>query len=104
LREAVLALVDDDADRETRLARGAAYYTPRGLDAAGVLSTLLSKGGEALRCLSAYHAGELGLDSLGPELEQLAHGGSPFEHEVATRALALLRHPETEVVQSVRSA
>ena len=72
LREAVLALVDDVPD--TRAWRGPQPTTvPRPLDYEELLGPLLEEPGETVRCLAAYHVGELGLTALRPA----AGGGEP---------------------------
>lgn len=100
LRESVIGLVDDLTDAE-RLVHGPPFYTPEHstserLDPDAVLDALLERGGESLRCLAAYHVGELGLDKLAPRLEALRNGGSRLTTEVVERALELLNHAGKE--------
>ena len=60
LREPILALVDEAADAE-RLAGAGELYAARPLGYEAVLERMLDEGGETLRCIAAYHVGELGL-------------------------------------------
>ncbi len=89
LRGAVLAVVDDAGD-EARLASAGEVYAPAALGYEDVLSLILERGGESLRCVAAYHVGELGLVALRPRLERLRGSGTTFflsrvvEHVLAT--------------------
>jgi hypothetical protein len=95
LRGPVLAVVDDGGD-EARLARAGEVYAPGALGYEDVLSLMLERGGESLRCVAAHHVGELGLVALRPRLEELRGAGTSFflsrvvEH-------ALLAFPEEGV-------
>jgi hypothetical protein len=52
---------------------------------------MLDEGGESLRCIAAYHVGELGLVALRPRLERLREqGASFFLARVVERTLAAL--------------
>ena len=56
--------------------------------------TLLGVGDETLRCLAAYHVGELGLTDLRGRLETFRQAeASPFFTRVLERALELLALP-----------
>jgi hypothetical protein len=70
LREAVLSLVDD-APETLRAVSVEGYYVAEDLEYEGLLATLLEQPGETLRCLAAYHVGELGLRALRPRIETL---------------------------------
>jgi HEAT repeat protein len=90
VREAVLALVDDIPD-ERRLLGAGTFYAPSGPTYEALLATLLEEPGETLRCIAAYHVGELGLVGLRERLE--AYRSEPtglFLLRVIERALALL--------------
>ncbi|HSD66177.1 MAG TPA: hypothetical protein VLF95_05725, partial [Vicinamibacteria bacterium] len=63
LRGPVLAVVDDASDA-ARLARAGELYAPATLGYEKVLALILDRGGESLRCVAAYHVGELGLAAL----------------------------------------
>jgi ATP/ADP translocase len=77
LRGAVLAVVDDRGD-DSRLARAGELYAPVDLGYEDVLSLILGRGGESLRCVAAHHVGELGLVALRPHLERLRGSGTTF--------------------------
>lgn len=62
LRDAVLASVDDGATSE-RLAAAARYYQTRPLSYEELLGVILEAPSETLRCIVAYHVGELGLET-----------------------------------------
>ena len=90
LRDAVLALVDD-APAEAALLRAAPYYEASPLTYSQLLERLLDEPGETLRCLAAYHVGELGLTELRGRLESLSQAGTGlFVTRVMERALRLL--------------
>jgi AAA family ATP:ADP antiporter len=89
IRDPLLALVDDLPTRE-KLARAGRYLPPMRDDYEAVLMSLLDRGGVALRSLVAYHAGELRIAGLRPQLERMCQeppGGVP---QVAERALRML--------------
>jgi len=92
LREPVMAAVDEDADAR-RLARAAPAYRPPGLGYDELLALLIDQPGETVRCLAAYHVGELGLVALGPRLEAVKaeDRAGLFLLRVVERALSLLR-------------
>ncbi len=93
LREPLLALVDDAPDAE-RLLRAAPVYEPRPLAYEELLGLILEQPGESLRCIAAYHVGEIGLVSLRPRLESfpLSETGF-FLSRVIERTLAILARP-----------
>jgi hypothetical protein len=93
LREAVLTLVGDG--QEAVRAGGGPYYPAPNLRYVDVLSAMLDRGDESLRCIVAHHVGELGLTELRPRLEQLMAGGPGFfVMRVVSRALELLADNE----------
>jgi ATP/ADP translocase len=77
MRGPVLAVVDDAGDAG-RLARAGELYSPDALGYEEVLSLMLERGGESLRCVAAHHVGELGLVALRPLLEELRRRGTSF--------------------------
>jgi AAA family ATP:ADP antiporter len=101
LRGAVLALVDDIPDVE-RFSSAEPLRQLEPFPYEALLGALLDSGGETLQCLAAYHIGELGLERLRPQLEQLLTDGSEFTVSVVKRAIELLDDPEREVIHSVR--
>jgi ATP:ADP antiporter, AAA family len=103
LRGALLALVDDAPDAE-RLRRGAPLYTPRPLDYESLLALILEQPGESLRCIAAYHVGELGLTALRPRLEKLKPSPETgfFLARVVERALDLLSRSEGGALAQAR--
>jgi ATP/ADP translocase len=94
LREAVLALVDD-SPAEARLPFAAEYYRPAVLDYDGLLAALLDQSSETVRCIAAYHVGELGLTALRGRLEAFdTRRTGLFFSRVIERALRLLGEAE----------
>lgn len=92
-RERVMALVDD-GDERRRLAQLVGGAAPGALPYEGLLSTLLGESDETLRCLAAYHVGELGLTDMRARLETFRQAeASPFFTRVLERALELLALP-----------
>ena len=91
LRDPLLAFVDDLPDREKLLA-AAPLYTPQPVDYETLLGRLLEQPGESVRCIAAYHVGELGLRSLRPRLLALQSPGAAdfFLSRIVERALSLL--------------
>ena len=90
LRNAVMTLVDDAPDA-VRLVGASAFYAATPLGYQELLVTLLEQNGETLRCLAAYHVGELGLDSLRGRLEAFRSQETGFfVTRVIERALGLL--------------
>jgi HEAT repeat protein len=93
LREPLLALVDDTPPRE-RLRRAEPFYVRRPLGYEGLLSRILEEPGESLRCIAAYHVGELGLVSLRPQLLRFRPEETGFFlARVVERTLELLSQP-----------
>jgi ATP/ADP translocase len=94
LRPALLSLLDELAP-EAQPAAVAAFFKPRPLSYEALLAELLEQGGESLRCIAAYHVGELGLRALRGQLEsiELSQTGF-FLARVIERTLRLLAEPE----------
>jgi HEAT repeat protein len=70
LRKAVLDLTDEGLER--RPLESAPFYEPEAsLSYEDLLSLLLGTPGETVRCLAAYHVGELGLVSLRDRIETI---------------------------------
>ncbi|HSD27495.1 MAG TPA: hypothetical protein VLL75_09325, partial [Vicinamibacteria bacterium] len=93
-RGPVLAVVDDAGDA-ARLARAGEVYAPEPLGYEDVLSLILETGGESLRCVAAYHVGELRLVALRPRLEELLGSGTSFFlSRVVENALAAFREED----------
>lgn len=94
LRDPILAIVAEEPDA-ARLAGAGELYPVRPLSYEAALERMLEEGGEALRCIAAYHVGELGLVSLQPRLRALADGTpSFFLSRVLERALRVLSSGE----------
>ena len=90
LRNAVLALIDD-TPTAVRLAMAEGYYRPPVLDYEGLLAALLEEASETVRCITAYHVGELGLTALRGRLESFdTRKTGLFFSRVIERALRLL--------------
>jgi len=94
LRDPLLALVDDAPDAD-RLVRAAPYYETRRLGYEQLLELMLDQPSESLRCIAAYHVGELGLTQLRPRLESFRPNDTGFFlARVIERTLALLARSE----------
>ncbi|MEP7121543.1 MAG: Npt1/Npt2 family nucleotide transporter [Byssovorax sp.] len=102
LRGAVLGLVDDMPDVE-RFSVVEPLQKLEPLAYPDLLGALLGSGSETLQCLAAYHVGELGLEQIRPQLEQILTTGSEFTSSVVQRALDLLSDPDREVIHSARA-
>jgi ATP:ADP antiporter, AAA family len=90
LRGPLVAFVDEGPDQQ-RLAQAVPLYLERALDYEIVLGVILEHGGESLRCLAAYHIGELRLTGYRPRLEALRPEDTGFFlARVVERALKLL--------------
>lgn len=87
LQGAVLALVDDIADKD-RLARAHPYYIQPRLGYLEALTDLLDHGDPGTMGLVAYHIAEIGAVGLAPRLERLRASSDP---PVATAARHALR-------------
>jgi hypothetical protein len=100
LRDAVLALVDDASDVR-RLVAARPFYRAERLDYDGVLAALLEQPSETVRCLAAYHVGELGLTALRGRLEAVdQRSGGLFVAQVVERALRLLDRPSASMAHA----
>jgi HEAT repeat protein len=100
LRVAVLTLVDDIPDTQ-RVAQLHAFHRPAALGYAELLRTLLDDPSEAVRCIAAYHIGELGLEELREPLASARPERASYLRDVVEHALALLRAPREEIPQRV---
>lgn len=93
LRTALLALVDDTPGANPLDGAGP-YYTAEPLEYEELLGLLLEAAGETLRCLAAYHVGEVGLRNLETRLVALRQRETGFfVQRVVERALKLLSGP-----------
>jgi AAA family ATP:ADP antiporter len=90
LRDAVVGLVEEEAPVRERLAAAAPYYRGIAISYEALLATLLEQGGESLRCIAAYHVGELGLSSFRVQLERIQPQATFFVARAIERALSLL--------------
>jgi hypothetical protein len=97
LRGAVLALVDDIPDRQ-KLDRADGYHQLLGIDYETLLRSLLEKGGVGMRCLVAYHVGELRIVNLKEDLEALPPDSGEMIPRAVARATALLGRSDTKKV------
>lgn len=90
LRTALVALVDDQPDRE-RLAAGAAYHRPLQLDYDQMIADMLESSSDVIRDVTAFHIGELELRAFIPRLADLVEDQAGSA-DVA-RALAVMGRP-----------
>ena len=89
-RPAVMGLVEEAPEGE-RLEFARPFYDPVLLAYDRLLFTLLDQEGETLRCIAAYHVGELGLTEFRERLESFAREPAGlFVQRVIERSLALL--------------
>ncbi len=93
LQLAVLALVDDIADRD-RLARAEPYYRPATLGYADTLGDLLDRGEDGMVRMVAHHVAEIGARELAPRLERLRTAPGVGVVEAVEQALARLARSE----------
>ncbi|MGM0576659.1 MAG: Npt1/Npt2 family nucleotide transporter [Myxococcota bacterium] len=89
LARPLVALVDERPDRD-RLRHAPPWHEPRPRDYEGLQETLLGGGSEALRCLAAYHVGELRMVRFRERLEGFLRSARPPYAGVFRRALTLL--------------
>jgi hypothetical protein len=88
VREAVLALAVESGDP---LVAAGPFYRPESLDYEALLAHLLEQPGETVRCLAAYHVGELRLAGFRERIERLrAQETRLFVGRVFERTLRLL--------------
>ena len=74
--------------------RAAPFYTSSRPSYESLLGLILDQPSESLRCVAAYHVGELGLASLRPRLESFRPEETGFFlARVVERALTLLASP-----------
>lgn len=88
LREALVALVEEDADLEARLAAGGAFHVVNDQSYEDVLRQLLASTSEIVRDLAAYHVAEMHLSIFASELRELEDSGRATPD--VTRAIAIL--------------
>ncbi len=94
MRDPLIALIDDSPDVE-RLARAVPYYQARPVEYEALLGLILEQPGESLRCIAAYHVGELGLTAFRPRLESFRPAETGFFlARVIEHTLALLARSE----------
>jgi HEAT repeat protein len=94
LRDAVLVLIGDAAASQRLLESPDA--APRDLGYESLLGLLLEQPGETLRCIAAYHVGELRLGGLRGRIEALrAQETGLFVSRIFERTLRLISQPET---------
>ena len=86
----MLVLVDELSDGE-KLARAASFRHSAPASYSDVLRSLLERGGTGMKCLVAYHVGELRLESLLPALESLASDRTGFVAQAVDRASERIR-------------
>jgi ATP:ADP antiporter, AAA family len=102
MRGPVMGLVDESEDLE-RLAHAPESYRPVRLAYDRLLFTLLEQPGETLRCIAAYHVGELGLTEFRERLESFQKQTTGlFVQRVIERSLALLAGGGGERLQFAR--
>jgi hypothetical protein len=90
LRDPLIALIDDAPDLD-RVARAVPYYHARFFGYEELLGLMLEQPGESLRCIAAYHVGELGLTAFRPRLQEFRPAETGFFlSKVIERTLALL--------------
>jgi hypothetical protein len=77
------------------------FFKPEPLDYPGLLAALLEQPSESLRCIAAYHVGELGLAPLRAKLESLELRETGFFlARVVERTLRLLAGAEKGVAHA----
>jgi hypothetical protein len=94
LRDTLLTLVDEVSDAE-KLAR-LGHPSPETAAYESLLESLFQQRGVSMRCLVAYHAGELRLTKLRGTLEKLSSNEVGLVRTAVGRALELLSGPERE--------
>ncbi len=93
LREPLLLVVDDIPPRMKLERVESSFYTKTGMGYEEVLMMLLSLHEIGLRCVVAYHVGELGLTHFVPVLESLPSDREGVVNQTVENALAKLRSP-----------
>ena len=94
LREAVLAMVDDDAaQNKIRRASRALGYKNESTTYEAALVSMLHDRSEAVRCIVAYHIAELGIYDLAGELERVRLQNQGSVRDAIDRALRVLSTP-----------
>jgi HEAT repeat protein len=97
LREPLLALTDDVPDA-ARLRRLQPYHQPPAVQYQALLEQLLADGSEAVRCIAAYHIGELHMEALREPLAAARPAHAGYLADVFDHALGLLARPRVEEV------
>ena len=95
LRRPVAGLMENLSPGE-RLKFAPASLPPVAPDCETLLGEMIDANDLHIRCLAAYHAGELGLQQFRPRLEQLATSRSSRLREVSVRSLQMLDDPRVE--------
>jgi len=95
LRDPVLVLIDEISDeRKLPLLHG--YHRPPKLAYAALMRQLLDDDSEAVRCIAAYHIGEIGLEELRLPLEAARPERASYLRDVVEHALHLLKSPRAK--------
>ncbi len=97
-RHAILGLTGDGDDRK-RLALASPYYEASERDYEATLRTMLEEGSDSVKCLTAYHIAELGMERLRPNLERMKLQ-SDTVGEVVERAIEMLTRRPHEVMSN----
>ena len=87
-REAVVAVIDDLSPRQ-KLERAGPDFTSVRVEYNQLLRELLERPGVGIRCLVAYHIGELGIESLYSTLRELPEDSAGFVSSTVERGLSL---------------
>jgi ATP/ADP translocase/HEAT repeat protein len=95
IKEVVLGILDDVPD-DRRLAAGARLYRPPARTHDDLLKVLLEQNSLHLRCLVAYHVGELGLRDLREDLARLRDSAMEAMRDTFGVALDMLDDPGKE--------
>ena len=97
LRDPVQALVDD-VDDAGKLARAGGYHERLRTDYETLMKALLEKGGVGMRCLVAYHVGEMRMRGLQSTLRALPSDLAGLVARSVDRATQLLADPDEKKV------
>ncbi len=97
LRDPVQALVDD-VDDLSKLQRAGPYYQTGQASYEALMKTLLEQGGVGMRCLVAYHVGEMRMQRLRGTLEALPSDLAGLVARSVDRAKQLLTESDDEKV------
>jgi HEAT repeat protein len=101
LRGPLLAFVDEVPDRE-KLFRAAPLYVAEPLDYETLLGRMLEQPGESVRCIAAFHVGELGLVGLRPRLVAIRDRQATgfFLSRMVERALGMMEQAPGELARA----